>query len=164
MCGVAIIGAIARTVFRVHRKQQRIIDGLLFLFACICLIAATVLLVKEAASIYVVANLITSFVDGSSLGPEMASSPQIFEYAVTVITTEGYAYAVLIWVAIFAVKFCYLYFFRLLIDRLKGLIVYLRFSMGITVLPAVFNICSLFIACPYFGPKTCELSSTPRAS
>lgn len=103
------------------------------------------------------ANLITSFFNGLSLENQVASSPQIFEHAVAVIESEGYAYSVLIWVAIFVVKFCYLCFFRLLIDRLKGLVVYWRVTMSVTAFSSVFNICALFIACPYFGQKACKL-------
>lgn len=157
LCSVAIIGAAARTMLRVQQNQQRAIDDLLFFFACICLIAATILLVKEAASIYIVANVITSFFGGSSLENQVASSPQILEHAFAVVKSEGYAYSVLIWVAIFMVKFCYLCFFRLLVDRLKGLVVYWRVTMSITAISSLFNICALFIACPYFGQKACEI-------
>ena len=141
-----------------QRKQQRALDDLLFLFACVSLIAATILLVKETTSIYLLATLITSFVDGSGLEDQFGSSLQNFQLAHKVIQSEGYAYSVLIWAAIFAVKFCYLCFFRLLIDRLKGMVTYWRITMGITALSAGFNICALFIACPYFGQRSCELS------
>ena len=122
-----------------------------------CLVAATILLVKGAASAYAVANLITSLVDGLDFENLVGLLPQNFEHTVKVIQSVGYAYSVMIWVAIYAVKFCYLFFFRLLIDRLKGMALYWRITMGITALSSVFNICALFIACPYFGQRACEL-------
>ena len=149
----------ARTILRVQKKQQRVIDDFLFLFACTCLIAATILLVKEASSIYTVTNLVTRLISGSSLGNQVAASPLVFEHTVAVIQSDGYAYSVLIWVTIFAIKFYYLCFFRMLIDRLKSLVLYWRVTMSITTTFATFNICALFIACPYFGQKARKLPS-----
>ena len=157
MCSLAIIGAVARTILRVQKKQQKVIDDLLFLFGCTCLIAATILSVKEATSSYIMTNLITGFINGSSLDNTAAASLQTFEEPLDVIESEGYACSVLLWVAIFVVKFCYLRFFRLLIDRLEGFIVYWRVAMGITAITSVFNLCAPFIACPYFGPKVSKL-------
>ncbi len=152
------MGAMARAVLQVRKQQQhRVLDGLLFLFACMCLIAATVLLMREATSIYTVANWVTSVVDGSDLENQVGSAPSDFEYAVRVVTSEGYTYSVLIWVAIFAIKFCYLLFFRQLIDRLNGIVIYWKITMSITALSFGFNFCALFIACSQFGQKACEL-------
>ena len=153
-----MIAAIARTLIRAQKKQLRTIDDLLFLFACVCLVASTILLVRETTPLYLGATLIASLLDEPGLGNEAASSPQNLKDAMRLFQSVRHAYSVLIWATIFAVKFCYLCFFRLLIDRLKGLITYWRVTAGITAVSAGFNLCALFIACPYLSQESCKLS------
>ena len=67
-----------------------------------------------------------------------------------------YPFGSLIWASIFSVKFCYLYFFRLLIDRQKSMIVYWRAAMVITFVSAVFDICGSFESCPELGANSLQ--------
>lgn len=62
-----------------------------------------------------------------------------------------YAYIVLSWTAIFAVKLSFLSFFRTLIERVSGrLITYWKIALVFTIVSGAFNICEVFITCPHF--------------
>ena len=79
-----------------------------------------------------------------------------FTGMVTRVQRYSYAFGVLIWFVEFAVKFCYLHFFRLLIDRQRSLVNYWKVTMVINLIAAVFNICSSFMSCPKLGNQACE--------
>ncbi|KAL8757059.1 MAG: hypothetical protein Q9199_002500 [Rusavskia elegans] len=124
-CILAIVGAVARTIICFRNRQLRVLDDALLLSACVCLTAATVLLVNGASSLY----LITAF----------QTNPQ----ATTITSLQQFC--------VFAVKFCYLFFFRQLIDRLTRITIYWRITLAFTFIACIFNACGSFIACPEFG-------------
>ena len=68
----------------------------------------------------------------------------------------SYAFGPLIWGVVFAVKFCYLHFFRFLIDRQKPLVTFWKVTIVINLIAAVFNICASFESCPKFGDQGCK--------
>lgn len=76
--------------------------------------------------------------------------------AVSKIQRYSYPFGALIWAVVFAVKFCYLHFFRLLIDRQQALVNYWKVTMVITLIAAVFNTCASFESCPKFGSQDCK--------
>jgi len=102
---LAIIGAIARTFIRFRGRQLHVLDEALLLFACLCLLAATILLIKGASSLYLVEQL--------QLTPEAAASVTVQQISAAIgrLQQEEYAFGILIWLSVFAVKFCYLSFF-----------------------------------------------------
>ncbi|KAL8701855.1 MAG: hypothetical protein Q9201_004683 [Fulgogasparrea decipioides] len=144
-CVLAMIGAVARTFIRFRNRQLRILDDALLLSACLCLVAATILLVKGASSLY----LIIMF-QSNPAASSFASLQQISD-AVAKVQQDTYPFGVLIWLAVFAVKFCYLSFFRQLIDRLSHITVYWTVTLAVTFIACVFNATASFIACPEFG-------------
>ena len=64
------------------------------------------------------------------------------------------SHTVISWAVIFMVKFCFLSFFRSLIDRVSYLVKYWRFVLGMTALFAVYSACEIFIACPRISPSS----------
>lgn len=78
--------------------------------------------------------------------------------AISKIQDYTYPFGALIWGCVFAVKFCYLYFFRLLIDRQRAMVLYWRIALAVTAIAFVFNTCGSFISCPKFGQKNCQYS------
>ncbi|KAL8892930.1 MAG: hypothetical protein Q9215_000294 [Flavoplaca cf. flavocitrina] len=144
-CILAIVGALARTVIRFLNQQLRVLDDALLVFACVCLIAATVLLVNGASSLY----LIIAF----QSNPQAAAMTSLQQVSGTIakVQRETYPFGVLIWLCVFAVKFCYLFFFRQLIDRLRRITIYWKITLALTFIACVFNACASFIACPEFG-------------
>ena len=156
-CVLAIIGAAVRTYIRVSKCQQRVLDDYILLpFACATLIASTILLNIGAPPLYqLVAAEYTESID-----PAFSDNVPIAEMvaAIDKIQRFTYPFGALIWASIFAVKFCYLYFFRLLIDRQHGVVNYWRVAIVVTGLAAVFDICAPFISCSKFGQDALQCS------
>jgi len=149
---LAIIGAIARTFIRFRSRQLRVLDEALLLFACLCLPAATKLFIKGASSLYLVEQL--------QLTPEAAATVivQQISAATGKLQQEEYAFGIQIWLSVIAVKFCYLTFFRQLIDRLSRITTYWGLTLAVTCVACVFNVCSKFIACPKVGDSSRNMS------
>ncbi|KAL8687753.1 MAG: hypothetical protein Q9218_006168 [Villophora microphyllina] len=152
-CVLAIIGAVARTIIRFRNRQLRVLDDALLLSACICLIAATIMLVKGASYLYMVEAL--------QAHPELAAfaSMQEISDAIAKIQQDTYPFGVLIWLSVFAVKFCYLSFFRQLIDRLARITVYWRITLAVTFVACIFNATASFVACPEFGENNLKCTT-----
>jgi len=85
-CALAIIGAIARTFIRFRNRQLRVVDDALLLFACFCLVAATIVLIKGASLLYLVEEL--------QLTPEAAASvpEQQVDAAIVKLQQDGYTF------------------------------------------------------------------------
>ena len=145
----------ARTAIRFHKGQQHIIDESLLLFACLCLVVATVMLYITASPLYEMIKTEAAVKANPGLGQEIPTDS--FTEMVSKIQRYLYVFGPMIWLVAFAVKFCYLHFFRLLIDRQKSLVNSWKVTMVINLIAAVFNICSSFTSCPKVGDQACEL-------
>lgn len=141
-----------RTFIRFRGRQLHFLDEALLLFACLCLLAATILLIKGASSLYLVEQL--------QLTPEAAASVTVQQIiaAIVKLQQEEYAVGILIWLSVFTVKFCYLSFLRELTDRLSRITTYWRLTLAVTCVSCVFNVCSSFIACPKLGDSSRNMS------
>lgn len=144
----------ARTAIRFHKGQQHVVDESLLLFACLCLVAATVMLYISASPLY---DLMMAEA-AEKANPSLRQDIRINSFPEVVSKIERYSYpfGALIWGVIFSVKFCYLHFFRSLIDRQRSLVNFWKVTMVINLIAAVFNICASFEACPRFGDQSCE--------
>lgn len=142
MFALAIIAAAARTFIRLRTIPRVTLDDTLLFFACICLVASTGLFFKLIPKAYLLERLNFGELDTlpfplTSLPGEIVLTTQILD-----------AYTFLSWVVIYAAKFCYLTFFRALIDRLRPMVIYWKFVMVITFLLGGVSLCETFIACP----------------
>ena len=135
--------AIARTAIRAHNQQTRLLDDSLLLLACLACITATVLQSMGASTLYPMVMMDRSM---AQFVPK-----EVISQAMIKLQKYGYSFAIIIWISIFSVKFSYLAFFRQLIDRQRGLIMYWRIVLAVTFVAAVLNICGSFISCPEFG-------------
>ena len=144
----------ARTAIRFHKGQQHIIDESLLLFACLCLVAATVMLYMTASPLYEMITAEVAVEANSGLRQEIPIGS--FTGMVSKLQRYFYAFGALIWSVVFTVKFCYLHFFRLLIDRQKSLVNFWKVTIVINLVAAVFNICAEFTSCPKLGDQACE--------
>ena len=152
-CVLAIIGAVARTAIRFAKGQQHIFDESLLLFACLCLVAATVMLHLAASPLYELLSAEATEIANFGLGPEVPVDS--IDKLVSKIQRYSYPFGALIWGVVFAVKFCYLYFLRFLIDRQRSLVNFWKVAMTMNLIAAVFNICASFESCPKFGDQGC---------
>ena len=144
----------ARTAIRFHKGQQHIIDESLLLLACLCLVAATVMLDIVASPLYEM--IMTEAAVKTNPGLRQEIPIDSLNEVVSKKRKYIYAFGALIWGAVFAVKFCYLHFFRLLIDRQKSLVNFWKVAMVISLAAAVFNICSSSTDFPKFCDQACE--------
>ena len=144
----------ARTAIRFHNRQQHIIDESLLCFTCLCLVAATIMLYKSASPLYQV--MMAEAAEKANPGLEQEVAIESFTELVSKIERYSYPFGALIWGVVFAVKFCYLRFFRFLIDRQKPLVDFWKVTMVINMIAAVFNICASFESCPKFGDQGCK--------
>ena len=144
----------ARTAIRFHNGQQHIIDESLLLFACLCLVAATVMLYITASPMYEMIMAEAAV----KANPGLRQEVPIDSFTEMISKMQRYfcAFGALIWGVAFAVKFCYLHFFRLLIDRQRPLVNFWKVTMVINLIAAIFNICSSFTSCPKLGDQACE--------
>ena len=148
--GLSIIAAIARTLIRFRTTPKYALDDALLLFACICLTAATVLLYKLIPKAYLYEEL--DFNERVSLPFPITDIAKETVLTVRIL----HAYTLTSWLVVFAAKFCFLSFFRALIDRVRHLIVYWRFVVLITIIFGGLSLCETFIACPHIDASSCE--------
>ena len=148
--GLAIMAAIARTSIRFRTTPKYALDDALLLFACICLAAATGLLYKLIPKAYLYEEL--DFQERVSLPFPITDIAKE-----TVLTLRIlHAYTLTSWLVVFAAKFCFLSFFRALIDRVRGMIIYWRIVVLITIIFGGLSLCETFIACPHIEASSCE--------
>ena len=140
---IAIIAAIARTVIRFRVQRRLLLDDFLLGLACVCLIAANILLYEVVPLVYLGDEAIFDYAS-------VKLSPGVLRQASTY-QKMLYSNMTLTWAVIYSVKCCFLCLFRQLIDRLKNMIRYWRFVVGITAISFGFCICNEFISCPHFG-------------
>ena len=69
-------------------------------------------------------------------------------------------FVVMAWTAEFSVKISLLFFFRVLVMRLRRLIIYVKCVIVFTVLVWIVLVCEPFILCPHFGMEILGKSSS----
>ena len=72
----------------------------------------------------------------------------------------NWIYLILTWTTIFAVKFGFLSFFRVLVIRLPGIHLYWRIVVAINVIVYLFSLIDGVIACPHDGLTACMSDPT----
>ena len=65
---------------------------------------------------------------------------------------KTWSYLVVIWTSIFAIKFSFLWFFRLLVDRLRSFVIYWRVVVVVSILAYIFCAFNNFIICRKSSP------------
>ena len=110
--GLAVLAAIGRVYIRTRILKQLAIEDGLFVFAIICLCAATILYYVTLARLYSALEVIL-----------LGSGPQLGHLLdeVSIDAKEEDANAVLWWLVILPIKLAYLFFFRKLILRMRVL-------------------------------------------
>lgn len=148
---IAIITASSRVFIRRRLLIQRFqIDDWLLLLACICLTSETILLFITIPHLYFVQNLGKS----PSLGVSI-SIERILE-EIKWFQRGDCAFLVVTWMAIFFVKFSFLFFFRRMIDRLRKIVIYWKVIVVANLFIFVFSVLEGFLVCPKSGLEAGE--------
>lgn len=156
--GLAVTAATIRTFIRFRKNSRLALDDSILLFACICLTAATGLLYNYVPDAYAFEGLTFNAevplpFPISDLGRQVVMGTKIID-----------AYLFLSILVLFAVKLCFLFFFRALVDRVNRWVIYWRLVVMVTVIAGGFSVCEGFIACPYRDSRAGESSRvTERA-
>jgi len=145
---LAIVGSIARIAIRLHYQKRLYIDDAFLSLAVICLCASIALLFLLTPSMYLVEALITNHAN--------LDIPSDFLYQSFQFQKLSDAYLVLTYNTIFAVKFSFIFFFRILTSRLRQMRIYWWVVAATTGVVWVYGVIGIFITCPYFDDmRTC---------
>ena len=130
-------------------------DGLL-VFAFICLCGGTFILFERTTTIYL---------EFAILRLEPSAYHTIVEDQLDDLYDQSkwqFAYSVLLWTTIFAVKWCYYALFHPFLQIMsKGFKIYYKFSISFSIFCWVFIVVGeQLLPCPYIGGTSGELSST----
>ena len=151
--GFAMVAAIARTLMRFNYAPRYDLDDALLHFACICLIATTVVAYVLVPHAYMFAEL--DFRGRASLAIPVSE----LEKGIVLTTQLLDAFTILSWLVVYAAKFCVLSFFRALIDRVRSMIVFWRIVVIVTSIFGGLSLCEPFLACPRINVSSSELLS-----
>ena len=140
---VALLTAIIRTAVRVHHFRRLYLDDY-FLFFGVASLVVSQGLFFASVPVYYLSYLVTV----GKVRPPL----DLLDHAKRV-TVFSIVAEVLAWTTIFAIKLSFLFYFRLLIERLPRLEKWWWFVFAMTVLTAGTNIPGSFIVCPYTGDQ-----------
>lgn len=138
-----MLGALTRLGIQLKTYRRLQVDDFFLVVACTSLTASTILSYIKVRDLYW----------GQALNYDSALSLlHMEEYTEIAAHIKAYqmlysSYASLLWTTIFAVKFAYLTFFRRLVDRLRPLIIYWRFIVGLSAVSFPFCVVSIYTLC-----------------
>ncbi|KAI9799663.1 MAG: hypothetical protein M1826_005481 [Phylliscum demangeonii] len=145
MAGLAISAAVVRTVHRLRSHRRLFVDDLFLFIACVFLAAGTILLFLASTDLYLstsnwILSLATDFQEVLKSGVRLQ--------------LRAFAYACMTWTAIYAVKLSFLFFFRVLVERIRYMTIYWRIVLGATMVAFGVCVCEAAMECPYFDAES----------
>lgn len=160
---ISIVIALARTAIRLRYQGRLFVDDAILLVAIVCLCAAMTLLLVFTPSLYLIEAFVTS--PPASVSPEELEQIEVqLEQPLFKYLKLSDSYYVMTWTTIFAVKFSFLFFFRVLIRRVRAVTLYWQVVSVVTVLVWVYCIAGAFIICPYFDSKAFQCAQDSQFS
>ena len=143
---LAILSVLARTTIQLRYKKKFSIDDAFLYFAVICLCAAVGLLWSFTEAMYFNQALFLS-----SATPDFPSNYEaLLDFLAHRFHKTSAAYLNLAHTTIFAVKFSFLFFFRLLVRRVPNMIIYWWTIFGIMIVAWAVTLVVDILPCPYF--------------
>ena len=143
MFGLAIIAFVIRSYIRIRIYKKVFVEDFLLLFAVVCLCVATALayvtLPGQYASLQVILH---GFDNGLAFGL-LGKIPEV--------SKEENVASTIWWLVIFPVKLAFLFFFRRLISRMRGLNLWWWCSTAFTVIAGLVCVVANWLTCPYFS-------------
>ena len=141
----AVSAATIRTAVRIRSKGRLFLDDAFLIFACLTLVAATVILQIELGTIYLAEEL-TELYKSGKFPDHVDINTIVARYHIA-----QYGHGTMGWLTIFAVKFSFLSFFRHLVTKIPRLESYWRFVLAFNFV--AFLYCMLYLAaeCPHNG-------------
>ena len=139
---LAVVLTIVRFVIRLGVQKQFLIDDFFLLFGCVCAVVATGVLYSSLDWMYTIEGVLT----GSAILLPVASFLELSSR----FHKRNTATLALTWTSIFSVKFSFLFFFRLLVQRVRIMVMFWWVATIATLVAWVFNIIAIFLPCLHF--------------
>ena len=137
---------------RVHRRLQ--IDDCFLLGACACLTGATLLTFIKFSDLY--------FAEEFGLNVGRLPIPDDIFQRIYSYEDLYYSAPVLAWTAIYFVKFAYLYFFRVLVNRVRKLKIFRSILLVVAAISWPVCVISVYIPCTKRGLEAGRSSFLPH--
>ncbi|MCJ1470002.1 hypothetical protein MMC07_008647 [Pseudocyphellaria aurata] len=139
---LSVLFLLARTTLRLRYQKRLFIDDAFLLFAEICLGASVGLLYAFADNLFLNEALVTR-PSAVILPPDYTNQRILFQ-------KQSDACLVLTYTSIFAVKFSFLFFFKLIVRRIHSMIVYWWIVVAVTTIAWVVCVIKIFLPCMDF--------------
>lgn len=138
-----MLGALTRLVIQLKTHRRLQVDDYFLIVACTSLTASTILSYVKVRDLYWSQTLnYDSEVSLLYMKKQTETAGHINTYQLLY-----NSYVSLLWTTIFAVKFAYLIFFRRLVDRLRPLIIYWRFIVGLSAVSFPVCVVTVYVSC-----------------
>lgn len=155
--GTAMSAAAMRISLRIRSQRRLFLDDAFLLIASVALTAAVPVLYNQIAQVYSFQGLAS----GGLIVSQLQQSETLTEAGVHYQVLHS-TYQTLIWSAIYSVKFSFLSFFRQIVDRVQGLVLYWKVVGVISIVAFGPCICFPFVQCPPRDYVTSKSGKTKR--
>lgn len=150
---IALFAAAIRTALRVRAKGRIFLDDVFLVFACLSLVAATVILHVQLGTIYLAEDL-TELYRSGNFPDDVNVGEVVAEYHIA-----QYGHGTMGWLTVFAVKFSFLCFFRQLVRNIQRLENYWRCVLTFNIVAFLYCIMYIAAECPHHGYASCTYIS-----
>lgn len=146
---LCLLTAASRFYVRLHIQKQFSIDDAFYVAALCCIICSVVILYSVTIDKLYLVQAMAVQLPNAEIPPDFLQQSYDFHKWNTVCL-------MLAWCAIMAAKFCFLFFFRKLIDRIQTLVIYWWAVTAFNVVVLGYGLSIYYVACPYFNdPRMC---------
>ena len=142
---LCLLSVIARFYIRLRIQRQFSTDDGFLLFGAGCLVAAIVLLFLFADTMYM-AEAILSGLPNAVISPNLIQDAMWFHKIIIIAL-------ILTWWSLMAVKICFLFLFKKMVERMKPMLVYWWIVTIFNILMAVYGSGAYVAACPHFNTR-----------
>lgn len=144
-----LLSAALRFYVRLHVQKQFSIDDAFFVAALCCVICSIAILYSVTIDKLYLVQAVAVDLPNADIPPDfLQQSYDSYKWLISCITLG--------WCAIMAVKFCFLFLFRKLIDRIQPLVIYWWVVTAFNVVVFGYGVSVYYVVCPYFGdPRIC---------
>ena len=142
MFGLAIVAFSIRGYIRIRIHQKVQVEDFILLFAVVCLCAVTGLVYATLPAMYALIQLVFHGFENDLAFDLLGEIPSVSK-------KQNFAQNIW-WLVIFSVKIAFLFFFRRLISRLRGLNIWWWVATTLTILAGLVSIAASWLTCPYF--------------
>lgn len=155
---LCLLSAASRFYVRLHVQKQFAIDDAFFVAALCCVICSIVILYSITIDNLYLVQAIALKLPNADIPPDFLQRSYDWQKWMIICL-------ILSWSAIMAVKFCFLFFFRKLIDRIQPLVIYWWAVTAFNVIVLGYGVSVYLVSCPYFGePSMCTSNKRSKAT